>query len=225
MWHGGMLGQYQQEGEFQGAPYYNQTDTQGRGDGWGWVLYYNPQSSVWVVNYELHGDYSDGYLRVPDTDPMDGPPATGWFYGKWIESMDPLIIGAEEPTLTVVPGPLELPCSTFNISGTGEEATIAVGHLLGRYRQTDEWSRGRRVYRKGDGSVLFVRWGQWTVCSSLDWEDCKIQISSSKVTNDPRDAGQDKSERVSGWQYRGEAAAPGDWVDDGISVTCDSNHP
>ena len=149
---GHYLGQYEIAGEHHGAPYYKQTG------GLGYL--YRDAQTAWRAGWVLGStkDYQCVLYHPPTTG--DTPPQSGWQYLDDDQHHD-------DPRLVLTPGPLSPPL-TITLQAEGELATL-FPHHLGTFSKTNQWSRGRPVYRNQEEKVLYhYHWGRWSVGDTSD---------------------------------------------------------
>ena len=65
----------------------------------------------------------------------------------------------------ITPGPLSPPL-TITLQAEGELATL-FPHHLGTFSKTNQWSRGRPVFRNQEGKLLYY-WARWRVGDTSD---------------------------------------------------------
>ena len=99
---------------------------------------------AWRAGINLGSSDASKYgLYHPPTEDSDTPPRDGWQYRDDGEYPD-------DPSLLITPGPLS-PLKSITVQASGD---VVYPDCLGTFTLTDQWRRGRPVYRNEKGKYL-----------------------------------------------------------------------
>ena len=190
---GVFLGQYEYGGFHNGADYYVQSQDQEAYVHNNLLLATNPiylyrgDDRAWRAGINLGSSDASKYgLYHPPTEDSDTPPRDGWQYRDDREYPD-------DPSLLITPGPLS-PLKSITVQAPGD---VVYPDCLGTFTLTEQWRRGRPVYRNEKGKHLFYSgiwsiegliWSQqswlcptqcdkWQYKSASNWEDANLQLN------------------------------------------------